>query len=188
MTHDPVQNPYTSPNTVPTDPLSIRSSSETNMLISLALVIGIVIISGIMLFLVVSKANNFSELLAVDPDDYLFLAIGFGLCWAGAVLSFVIRLFYKQRAARQFLAEHNDVRMPSDTESVPGSLLGMYATVNIAGGALLEGPAVVNAIFILICDNLWHLIPVVVAIVGILVTLPTASRTRQFVEEAIGRS
>lgn len=188
MTNDPAQNPYTSPSTSAVGPHSIRSSASTNTIVSLGLVMGVCTITAVMLFMFVPDTEEFSELLAVDPDDYVFLAIGFGLCIAGAVLSVLMRRYYRQSASTQFLAEHENVKMPSDTESVPGNLLGMLATANIVGGALLEGPALINAIFMLIRENLWHLIPVLVAILGILITMPTASRTRHYVEDIVSRS
>ncbi len=47
---------------------------------------------------------------------------------------------------------------------------------------LLEGSAVVNAVFMMIGDNLWHLIPIAIAVLAILINIPTMESVKSSME------
>lgn len=192
MSHDPVQNPYTK--TSGEDdygdvqgPSTIRQSATINQIISLALIGGLIAITSVVSFLVISNVENKADLWAIEQEDYLFLGLGYGIFIASACASVFMRLQTKMAAAHRFQAAHRErpTTINEDT-TFPGlpSLLAGYATANIIGAALLEGPAVINAIFMMIDDNLWHLIPIGCAVVGILITLPTATKIKHFVENS----
>ena len=195
MSDDPVQNPYTSPNESSTyasggqssGPETIAAAARIGQIISMALISGICFISGILLFIGI---DDFAEakFLTVDDDSMLFLGIGFVVAFGSFVGGYVLRNSGLQVALRDWVRNTPDVELPiSPDTTIPNGkrLLGGFATANITGAAIMESGAVINAVFLLINEHLLHLIPIGLAIFGILLLLPTTSKYQHLIEDAI---
>ena len=194
MSHDPVQNPYTAPSSEPGGGQSpfkglatIDDCAKTNQIIGLALISGVTIITGIMLFMVITGADKDDDLFEIG-EDLIFLVIGFGMFLVCTAMSFVVTSAMRRQFVENFRSTHggSDTTIKDD-ESFQGShqLLGGFSTSFIVGAALLEGSAVVNAIFLMLGDNLLHLIPVGLVVGLLLARLPSRARVRHFVENAV---
>jgi hypothetical protein len=191
------QNPYSpgkanNASRLPTSgmPATIAAAAKTNQLISLAMVMGVTTITGILTYLCISRADKFADLITIKNDSILFLALGFGSTLTCAVLGYILRGQTLQSAINRFVDSSPPLSQPiSIDEPFPGSqdLFAAYATANLLGAALLEGSAVLNAVLMLIGDNLLHLLPIALAIGGILITLPSVAKLKHYVEDAVSQ-
>ena len=194
MSDDPAKNPYTATSTgssasgIATDGSTIGAFATTGTTISLGMIGGVLIISVVLSTLVLSDPPEDQSLFRFSGDDMLFLIVGYVIFLGGIAAAVVIRTIMKGQAIAQFNATDPELPHPLDNKSpLPGdarSLLAANQTSTIIGQALMEGPAVVNAIFLLLGDNFAHLIPIVLGIIGIAVQIPTAGKLKQLLEDA----
>ena len=193
--NDPVKNPYAGSSATPGGPFpsgqmssTINAAGTTGTLITLALMGGLVMISAVITYLIMSNPPEDQSLLRFDGDAMLFLGIGYVAFLSGAVAAVILRSQWKGRAIERLKASDEPLPHPLEgTSPLPRSglsFLGAVATYTLIGQALLEGPAVINAIFMLIENNFAHAIPIVFAILGIAVQIPTADKIKMMMENA----
>lgn len=193
--NDPSKNPYTKSSTAPGGRHSggqglgtINSVSMIAGLIGYALIGGVIIITAILSFLVLSDPPEDQSLFRFDKDSMVFLAIGYFVFFSGAVASVVVRRILKWYANSRFKASGDELPHLLQADSpLPASaqtFLGSVAAYTLVGQALLEGPAVINAVFLLIQNNFAHLIPIVLAVIGIAIQIPTRGKLTSLLEDA----
>ncbi|WP_182868084.1 hypothetical protein [Stieleria mannarensis] len=193
--NDPAKNPYVASSVTPGGSFpqghgaaTIDAAAKTGTIISMALISGVMMISGVLAYLVFANPPEDQSLLRFDGDALLFLAIGYGMFVASAGAAIVLRGIMKQQAAAQLKASGVDLPQPLKADSpLPQpaqAFLGSVATYTLIGQALVEGPAVVNAVFMFIDNNLAHLIPIVLAVIGIALQTPTAGKIMAALEDA----
>lgn len=179
---DPVKNPYTTPDTgVPGMAMSMRAAVRTGQIITFALIMATVVISAVML-------------MTMKPDDadetMLFVFIGAGFAFASIVVAFVITKSMRQRAIEELRANgaKEDIDFPID-QTMTSSLQtfsGRAATWQIVGQALCEGPAVMNAVFMMIDGQvLYHGIAILILVIGIAIQVPTLDKRQAMIDEAL---
>ena len=192
---DPAKNPYAASTTTPggTFPLrqgpgTIGAAATTGTVITLALIGGVVMITGILAFLILSDPPEDQSLFRFDGDVMIFLGIGYLFFFGAAMVALVMRGVMKGQAAAKLRAADEDLPQPLEANSpLPRSgqaFLGAVATYTLIGQALLEGPAVINAIFMFLDNNFAHAIPIALGIVGIAMQIPTAGRIKTLMENA----
>lgn len=190
---DPAKNPYAASSTQrgATNfgggaPGTINGAARIGTVITLALVSGVVMMSAIMSFLVLSDPPEEESLFRFDGDAMLFLGVGYVVFLGGAFVAIVMRGLMKGQAAANLRSAGEDFPQPLDgNSSLPPSgraFVGAFATYTLIGQALLEGPAVINVILMFIENNFAHAIPIVLAIIGILLQIPTAGRIKSAIE------
>nr|WP_143547945.1 hypothetical protein [Rhodopirellula sp. SM50] len=193
--NDPAQNPYASSSKTPGGLFpqgrsagTINAAARIGTVISLALISGVVMITVILAYLVFSNPPEDQGLLRFDGDAMLFLIIGYGVFVGAAGAAIVLRGIMKNQAAAQLKASAEELPRPLEGDSpLPPSaqaFLGTVATYTLIGQALVEGPAVINAVLMFIDNNLAHLIPIVLAVIGIAMQIPTSGKIKASMEDA----
>jgi len=194
MTQDPAKNPYTAnaadggSGFAAGGTTTINGFATTGMIISLGLVGGVVAVSAVMTFLMLSDPPEDQPVFRFAGESTIFVIVGYAVFIGGAAAAVVLRRVMKQQAVAEFKSSNAELPQPLQPHSpLPGSavkLLGAAQVYTIVGGALLEGPAVLNAILMFIDHNFAHAIPVFLAVIGILIQVPTAGRYQQLLEDA----
>ncbi|MCO8124720.1 hypothetical protein NHH03_23475 [Stieleria sp. TO1_6] len=133
-----------------------------------------------------SDRDQQQSLFRFDADAMLFLGIGYLVFLGSAIAAVAVRGIMKSQAIRQFQSADEPLPVPLEIDSpLPPSaqtFLGSVATYSLVGQALMEGPAVINAVFLMIGNNLAHLIPIVIAVIGIALQCNTPARLKHLVE------
>ncbi len=197
--NDPAKNPYAaSPsepdveNAAANPPATIKECSKTGTIITFALVQGLLVIAAIMGWMGLSSRDEDVPLFRIDDGESLiFIVIGFGVFIVSSVVAIVIRKTMRSKAIHDFQMSGEEIPTPlsDDTPVGPSGrrLLGASATYTLIGQALMEGPAVINAILMFLESNFLFAIPVVIGLIGIAVQVPTTGRLHQLFDEAKGR-
>ncbi|MGB7346137.1 MAG: hypothetical protein WBD20_18105 [Pirellulaceae bacterium] len=204
---DPVQNPYITPGSAGSggdaNP-SIKGVARVGMIITLAMVQGIVVITAIILYLTIDNdkldPNGAAQpRVAAEPTDWLMPGLGLLFGLIACVAAFVVTRVMKSIAMNKF-RQHNSLHSTPHSDiprsDIPRSgiqstpqvtqLLGALQTKTIVGQVILEGAAVINAVFMMIDGNLIHLAVIGILIAGILFQLPTVSKYQAMIDEAVG--
>lgn len=193
MTNDPARNPYAGEATEgggfnAAGANTINGFATIGMVIMLALIGGVVGITVIMTVLLLSAPTEDQPLFRFGGDDLIFLVVGYGAFIGGAIAAVAVRGGMRGQAVAQFRSSDVELPQPLEAESpLPGpavSLLGSAQVATIISGALLEGPAVLNAILMFLGENFAHGVPIVLAAVGLAMWVPTPGRLRQFLQDA----
>jgi len=193
--NDPVKEPYAGSSATPGGPFpvgqmpsTIKAAATNGTLITLALMGGLVMVSAVITYLIMSNPPEDQSLLRFDGDAMLFLGIGYVAFLSGVVVAVILRSQGKGRAIERLKASDEPLPHPlEDNSPLPQSgisFLGAVATYTLIGQALLEGPAVINAVFMLMANNFAHAIPIVLAILGIAFQIPTAGKIKMMMENA----
>ncbi|QDV46481.1 hypothetical protein Enr13x_63900 [Stieleria neptunia] len=193
--NDPAQNPYASSSATPGGLFpqgrsagTIDAAARTGTIISLALISGVVMITVILTYLVFANPPEDQPLMRFDGDAMLFLIIGYGVFVASAGAAIVLRGIMKNQAETRLKASADELPRPLEGGSpLPPSgraFVGAVATYTLIGQALVEGPAIINAIFMFIDNNLAHLVPIVLAVLGIALQIPTSGKIKASMEDA----
>ncbi|TWU07850.1 M48 family metalloprotease [Stieleria varia] len=193
MTNDPAQNPYTASQQDGGESLTnlkhiIQGNSRTGMIITFALIQGIVIVSAIMVFMVFSRRQPGDSLLGLDSDSMIWIVLGGGIALVSIIATVVLRAVFRSIAYGEFRGANVDPEVMRETNaSVPQAvpkLIGAFQTRTIIGQAILEGAAMINAVLMFVNDNLLHVIPIVVLVVGVGLQVPTPGKIRDWIENA----
>lgn len=192
--NDPAKNPYVASSSAPGQgfsggqrPSTINAAATTGTVISLALIGGVFMITAILTFMIMSDPPEDESLIRFDGDAILFLGIGYGVFLASAVAAVVLRGITKGQAVANLKASDEEMPQPLDGNStLPPSgqaFLGAVATYTLIGQALMEGPAVVNAILMFVENNFAHVIPIILGAIGIALQIPTAGKLKTLIED-----
>ncbi|KAA5545329.1 hypothetical protein FYK55_06650 [Roseiconus nitratireducens] len=192
--NDPARNPYAAGSSTPgaggtgRTIATIRSASATGMTITFALVSGVTFITAVMIWMSSGSLQPGESWFRFDRQSVLLLGFGFLVLLGGAGAAFAIRILMTRQAMQQNPPTDQPLPQPlTDDATLPPwaqSLLGSVSASTIVGQALMEGPAIINAILLMIDDNLAHLVPIVLAVIGILLQTPTSSRYQRILEDA----
>ena len=193
--NDPAKNPYAASASTPGGlpgglPDSIRQASRTGLIITFALAQGVLVISAVVGYLGVRDLGADQGWIRADGDSMLYILIGFGVFVVNGVLAFVLSSSMKRSAVAEFQSSNEEVPQPLEDDTTLGpaasKLLGMSATWTLVGQALLEGSAVINAVFMMLASNLIFVIPILFAIVGIAFQAPFPGKLRAMIENTRG--
>lgn len=178
---NPAQNPYTS--SLPADPSGsplnrgeIDQLIRVNQIITFALANGIVVITAVMGYL--SWSNNEGAFkFSLSSEDMLFPLIGFVMVAATLPVGFIVKRVIFQQAKEQ-AARLQDASSTAGEEElvVNNEVMGRIATGTIISQAAAEGGAVANAILMMLGDNFIHLIPIAIALLAVIIQVPTYHR------------
>lgn len=194
MSDDPAKNPYTSGSgsfgqaNSPGGAMTIAGFASIGTLISIALVTGLLLISGFMSYMVLSDPPEDAPVFQFGGDNLLFLIIGYAVFFVCAATAFVIPAMMRRQAMETYKVSNAQLPQPLEPKStLPAeaqSLLAVNQSATLVGQALMEGPAVANAVLMLVGENLAHLAPIALAVVGIAMQVPTAGKLQNLLEEA----
>ena len=168
--------------------LTINQTSKVGMMITGGLIMGLLVTTVILSAMAIKEIPQGESLVRFDGDSMLFVMIGFAVMLGGAIAAFVLPRILNQNAADQLRSSSVEIPSPlradGNLPSAGQQFLGARMSSTIIGQALLEGPAMVNAVFLLLDQDFAHLIPVVIAIVGILIQIPTPGKLINAFEDA----
>ncbi|QDT09934.1 hypothetical protein [Planctomycetes bacterium K23_9] len=200
--NDPVQNPYIAPGAVDSSDIGIAAIKDRvriGMIITFALVQGVVFATGIMLFLMLNGDDGVAagaQPAAAQPAGAgdlvlpgLGIAIGVGACVAALVVGGMMKRISINHFRAQLSAagikqvDHTATQFPPQVDQ----LINASRARTIVGQAILEGAAMLNVILMFLDDNLIHLVPIGVLIAGIVMLLPTVGKKLALVEQASSR-
>jgi hypothetical protein len=191
---DPVRNPYTSPES-PESPEtaetaetgnsgvgSLTSFARTGLIITFAMIQGLVFMGAILLYL------SMNGIAANDSLNWL-PALGVAAAVASWFAAGGITTVMRRQAVFQLRPAHSVIRIPERDDAPLSTAAKQFVsrqqTASLVGQALLEGGAMINLILMLIDHSLLlHLVMAVVAIVGIGMLAPTADKLRRSLENA----
>jgi len=208
MPDHPVEpNPFSAPHANsdrssddPTNvPLSLVGVVRTGQLISVALAISILIIAGVFVFLVLTNDE------VPKPFHFVFFAIGTGAFLLSLVVSIFLPQVLQGIARARLRSAVSNVELGTGTEDARAResnplirwetnenlrpALRKFAadnqTATLVCQATLQGAGVINLIFFLGSDHWLHLGLVAIAMVGILVQMPTMNKLRTRIESAL---
>lgn len=193
--NDPAENPYAANAQTPggrfsqgQSPSTIDATARVGGLISFALIGGVVTITTILSFLILSNPPEDQSLFRFDGDAMIFLAVGYLVFFGSTIAAVVLRGIMKGQAVAKLKSSDEDLPKPLRGDSpLPRSgiaFLGAVSTYTLIGQALMEGPAVVNAILMFIDNNFAHAIPIVLGLIGIAIQIPTAGKIKASMEDA----
>ncbi|MCC9602818.1 hypothetical protein LOC67_19885 [Stieleria sp. JC731] len=190
---DSPNNPYVSPggSSGPGNtraPNSISQTAKTGLVITFALINGVVVVAGILSYLSLGDFPEDLPLIRFGQDEWLFLAIG-GLATLLTIpVAIVLPKIMKGQAAERLRSTDLDFPQPIDTNAtLPPEgrhFLGAFQSSTLIGQALFEGPAMLNAVFVFIDHNFAHLFFVAVGIAGIVLLAPTPQKLINAIEDA----
>ncbi|OYP36671.1 hypothetical protein [Rhodopirellula sp. MGV] len=190
---DSPQNPYiaSGQNAGPISrrvPSSISQTAMTGVVITLALASSVVVLSGILSYLTLSDFPEDQPLFQFGGNDLLFLIVGAAATILTVPIAAIVPQVMKKQATEQLRSADVDLPRPLNADSeLPVEakhFLGAMQTSAIIGQALFEGPAMMNAVLMMIDHNFAHLIFVAIGLVGILAQTPTAGRLTAAIEDA----
>lgn len=190
--NDPARNPYASGSGTGVDSnngaAQFRGAVQTGKLITFGLLMGLLTTTSILTVLWITSGPHEKPVFRFDEDSMIFIVIGFGkliICSIGWV---VMRLLFNRKIAEILKSSSEPFPVPirDDTLLPPQTQTAIQAMVtsNLIGQALMEGPAMLNAILMFIEHNAIFAIPVVIGFVGVLLQLPTVSKYKSRLENA----
>ncbi len=186
--HDPVQNPYISPEAIDNPSTagfgsSIRAQVRVGQIITFALVQGTLLIAGIMVYMTLAQKPQ------VNNRATLFLAIGImlavGACVIALAVASTIRRLAVQRFREQCDRESGNVSAESAASPAVNELLTRLQSSTLVGQAAMEGAAVANAVLLMLSGNLLHLAVITVMLIGIIWQTPTVGKRQSVIERAL---
>ncbi|MEO1525096.1 MAG: hypothetical protein AAFX06_06650 [Planctomycetota bacterium] len=167
---------------------SIQAASRAGLIITFVISQALLVMAGIAAYLGIQNVPPGAQAFRFDSGSILFLGIGFGVFFINCVLAFVLPMAMKAKAIQDFRSAGEPLPHPlnEDTELPPSarSLLSASATWRLISQALLEGGAMINAVFLFVESNMIFAIPVLIAFVGIGIQAPFGSRLRAMLENA----
>jgi hypothetical protein len=193
---DPVQNPYIDAGSFDAQGdsgASIKERVRIGMIITFALVQGLVIMTAIILFVSQGDAPIPADNAGAMPPaggDWVLPGIGLVACIGACFASFFVVTMMKRVATGKFRSEAPPKTQPlnlASEKALPrpvAQLLGASQTWTIVGQAILEGAAVINVVLMLIDHNYIHLAAIGILIAGIVIQLPTVSKSLTLIENA----
>ncbi len=173
-------------------PYTVATAVRVGQIITFALAQGVLLVAAVMTYLALS--NDAGQQAQGEPQpepviadggllgspDLLMLLIGLSIaaicCFAAVLIPSLIR----QRAIDRFHASNESLPMPlqahDDLPPAARDLVQSRMTATLTSQALLEGAGMINAIFLLISPHLLYLVPIVIAVFGIVVQVPTVAK------------
>lgn len=205
MSHLPPQQ-YAPPAPLPAEPsmgpqrgiYSVATAARTGQIITFALAQGVLLAAGVLTYLAVGNDARPAAPGQPQPGpaiadggllgspDGVMLAIG----WSIAAFSFLAAIwlpsFSRRRALKRYQATQESLPMPlqAHDELPPAArnLVHSRMTATLMSQALLEGAGMTNAILLVISPHLLHLVPVAIAVCGIVAQLPTTGKLLDWLE------
>lgn len=195
MNRTPIQNPYlasATPGSNSDNQVNLKGLVRTSQIIAFALIQAVVFITAIMAYLtLLSSDGGPANAAPANPpadDSLVMVVIGVVACFVGCIASFVANRLLKGMAIRQFSSSGEEVELPVD-ETVTmtaeiSRLLTTSQTRMIIGMALVEGAAVINAVMMMLDENMIHLVMVAICLVAMAVQFPTLQKKLDLIELA----
>ena len=193
--NDPVQNPYTSPDSPDTSGSggSLTGFVRIGQIITFAFVQSILFITAIMYFMMDDPASTNPAAPSATPagnGDMVLPGIGIVAAIGACVIAFVLTKMLRRTIIAKYRAtEMNPQKVTSQDISLTPAMLQLMQgsqTGTLIGQAILEGAAVMNAILMLVDNNPIHLAPIAILVVGIVLQFPTVGKKWQLAREATG--
>lgn len=191
MTRDPAQNPYTVNQVERENVVGGERTTQavrTGQIITFALVQGVVLITAIMTWMVISGAEDGDPIFSITDDSKIMLTVGFVVAVTAMAASYLLNFLSRSSAKAQFGGsgqvwnprEENGGPMPAELQP----LVGRFQTRTLIGQAVLEGAAVFNAVLMGVNENLLHLAFIIVLGIGIALQFPTMGKLVRWIEDA----
>lgn len=185
--NDPAKNPYTA--SADAAGAAFTSGAKLNTVgatvtmgwvITAALLGGVVLMTALMIYLAFSDPPEEGGWFRFGGDSMLLLIVGYVVFFGGVVGAIAARLFIQQQGIARFQARQRELPEPLDGDTpLPAEaqhFVGSLMAATLVGQALLEGPAIANAILMMLESNLAHLVPIGLAAIGIVLQVPTRDR------------
>lgn len=169
-------------------PTTIASAARTSLVLAGGLAMGVVSITAILLFLKLPELPEGEPLFRFVGDEVIYLGVGYGLFLGCVATAILLPTIMRQSALSVYQSSTEPLPQPlRDDSTLPSNAQTLLASVmasTLVRHALLEGPAVINAILFFISGNFAHLIAIPVCIAGILGSVPTAGWLRALLVDA----
>lgn len=190
---DPVQNPYisTDSNDENAPGGSLTEFVRPGQIITFALVQGVLVIAAVMYFFVMDDPvvpNAAPNAMPAGNGDLVLPGIGIVAAIGACAFSFVITKMLRRTIISKYQStETNPQKVTSQDVSLTPAMRGLMQgsqTCTLVGQAILEGAAVINAILMIVDNNLIHLGLIAVLVVGIVIQVPTVGKKWALAREA----
>ncbi len=205
--HPVVPNPFSAPQSELSPPEADLANAPTNLIgfvrtgqmIASSLVFGLTIIASVFVYLILSRDQPRGD------DEPVYLLIGGGALGMSLISTLFVPRILRAKARDQLRAVASGADIHAEfgaaPQQPPSNLLNWeqqttlppplrkfmadQQTAGLIGHALLEGAGMINAIFFLISENWILLVFVAVAILGILLQMPTVNKLRSRIRTAL---
>ncbi|WP_442507049.1 hypothetical protein SH528x_005935 [Novipirellula sp. SH528] len=194
MNRTPIQNPYLSSATTSNSSncINLKGLVRTGQVIAFALIQGVLFITAILAYLTFLSGDggpaNAGPASPPAEDNLVLVIIGVVACFVGCFASFVVNRLMKGMAIRQFVSTGEEVALPIDETATMtaeiSSLLTTSQTRMIIGMALVEGAAVINAVIMMLDENVIHLVMIALCLAAMAVQFPTLRKKLDLIESA----
>lgn len=179
-------------------PTTIQAQVRTGQIISFALIQGIILVTAVMTYLAFGSApgdaqaeGEVADELAGADGGFALPLIGAAVTVAAGIAAVVLPRVMRQTAMERFRASGHSLPLPvaPEAELPPAAtqLLGSWSAATLIGQALLEGPAILNAILMMIDPHVGYLALIAVMLAGIAMLTPTVDKVQRFLEAAARR-
>lgn len=191
---DPVQNPYISPESIAEDAPggSLSEFVRPGQIITFALVQGVLVITAILFLFIKGEAAAVNPAAPNAPTagggDLVLPGIGIVAAVGACVIAFALRTMLRRTSINKYrktetkpqeIASQDASLTPAMRQLMKDSQVG-----TLIGQVILEGAAVMNAILMVVDDNIIHLVPIAILVAGIVIQLPTVGKKRQLAKTA----
>jgi hypothetical protein len=180
-------------------PANLTGFVRTGQMIAGSMAFGLTIIAGIFVFLLLSRDQPRGD------NDPVYLLIGGGAFGMSLIATLLVPSVLRAKARDRLRAVATGTEINNEfgaaPQQPPSNLLNWeqqttlspplrkfladQQTANLIGHALLEGAGVMNAVFFLLSENWMSLAFVALAILGILMQMPTANKLRSRIRIAL---
>ena len=190
--NDPVQNPYISPDSVDQNGPSgsLTGFVRLGQIITFALVQGVLFTTAIMYFMMddPAVANPVTNSPPAGNGDLVLPGIGIVAAIGACMIAFVLTKMLRRTIIAKYRATETTPQQVTsqDVSLTPAmrQLMQGSSTGTLVGQAILEGAAVMNAILMLVDNNLIHLVPIAILVIGIVIQFPTVGKKWQLAVDA----
>ncbi len=162
---------------------------KTGLIITFALVQGIVFVALVMLYLVLG--GNEEQAAQADgggTNDLIMLGIGLFVTLIACAAAVLVPMALRRQAIEKFQSSGEQVELPLyvDASLTPAAqqLVGASLSWTIVGQAVLEGAAMLNLVLMVVDSNLLHVALSAICVIGIVLQTPTVGKKKQLIENA----
>lgn len=181
--------------------ITIRSQVRTGQIISFALVQGVILTTAVLTYLAfgtgAGQAEGHAAGGAVSEGElggeggFLLPLIGLAVAVGCGVAAAVVPKILRGSAVERFRASGGSLPLPTPPEAelppAAARLLGSWTAATLVAQALLEGPAIFNAVLMVIQPHYGYLVLIAVMLAGIAMQTPTVEKVQRFLETAARR-
>lgn len=184
-------------------PSTVAAAARVGQIITFALAQGVLLVAAVMIYISLGSGTGRQAQDQPAPEpviqdsgllgspDLLLLVLGFAVIAISGLAAVWVPSLICLRAVERFQAAGEPLPTPLQAhgELSPAArrLVQRRMSATLASQALLEGAGMINAILLVASPHLLYLVPIAIAVFGIVVQVPTAAKLLDWLE-SVGRS